>query len=149
MVKSNEDVGGIEARCIFLEPANLLKIEEQLATRTVLKYKEKFAVALKCIIHLHDERMFNTFKYSSFCHCMLDLIAPDKFSLLQDFKGIELSSVLLLDKYNLAKGAFTNDGYHLKVFLGNMTARALLLILHAFLILSLDCFFLLSHLLWT
>lgn len=84
-----------------------------------------------------------TYQNPPFGHCMFDLISTDYLSLLQYLKSIELPSVLLFDKHHFTIRTFTNYRYHLKIFLADMGASALLLLCHNLLILLFKFFILL------
>lgn len=145
VVQRQQDVRGVEASGILLEPTDLGQIEEQLAAWAVLENKEQFAITLERIVHFDDEGMPNIFKDASLSHRVLHLIPLYDFCLLKHFERIQLAGVFLLHEHDLPKGAFANYRYHLKVFLRNVAASSLLLITNALLILSLDLLFLLGN----
>lgn len=64
VVQCQQDVRGIESCGVFLEPADLGKVEEEFTSRTILKHKEQLAIALERVIHLNDEWMPNVFLHT-------------------------------------------------------------------------------------
>ena len=59
VLEGKEYVGGIELGCFLSEPAYMLYIEEQLASRAVVQYKKEVAFTLKGVLHFHNHRVIN------------------------------------------------------------------------------------------
>lgn len=64
VVQCQQDVRGVESGGVFLETADLGKVEEEFTSRTILKHKEQLAIALERVIHLNDEGMPNVFLHT-------------------------------------------------------------------------------------
>jgi hypothetical protein len=61
MMKCKQNVGSVKSGCVLLKSPNLREVEEELTSWAVLKHEKEFAIALKCIIHFHNERMSDIF----------------------------------------------------------------------------------------
>ena len=69
---------------------------------------------------------------------MFDLVAFDDFRLFQHLESVELTIVLLTDKYHLAIGTLSNDADALEILLRNVLASLVLLLFDHILVLLLD-----------
>jgi hypothetical protein len=57
---------------------------------------------------------------------MLNLISSDDLRLLQNFKRVKLSSILLFNKTYFSIGSFTNDGNHFEILFSDITTFLIL-----------------------
>jgi hypothetical protein len=82
VMKSQQDITGVETCCIFLKSTYLRKIEEELTTSAVFKNEEELRFTLECKVHLDYEWMPDIFKNPPLGHGMLYLISFDDLGLL-------------------------------------------------------------------
>lgn len=79
-----------------------------------------------------------TYKDSPLSHGVLHLVSPNDLSLLEHLESVKLPVVPLLDQHYLSIRAFADDGYHLKVILGNVASSYPLLLCDDLLVLHFE-----------
>lgn len=75
MLECKKYIRGIEPGSILFEPADLRKVEEELAAWAILEDKEELSLALKGVVHLHNEGVPHSSKDAALSHCVLNLVS--------------------------------------------------------------------------
>lgn len=135
VVESQQNVACIESSGVLLEPPDLGQVEEQLSPGAVLQHEEELCLALESVVHSDYEWMLDILENPSFCHRVLDLVALDDLSLLEDLHSVEHSVVLFLYEHYLAVGALADDGDGLEVILVDAAGLLLLVMNHVLVLL--------------
>ena len=102
---------------LFLKPAYLVQVEEELATWTVLKNEEEFSITLERVFECNHERMPDRLKNSPFRQRVLDLVLTNDILLLQGLHRVELTCVLFANERHGSVRSFTDDRERFEVFL--------------------------------
>ena len=63
MLERQENVRSVKLGSVLLKATDLAQVEEQFATRAVLKAEVKLALSLERVVHLDNELMVYTFLY--------------------------------------------------------------------------------------
>ena len=61
-----------KSNCVWGMPY-ISKVEEQLATRTVIQHKKEFVCCLEGHLEAHDVRMIDVAQYTALCLCVFHL----------------------------------------------------------------------------
>lgn len=66
----------------FFKSSDLLNVEKEFTTWTVVQYQKEFFGRLECKVHLHDKRVSYALEDLTLGHCILDLLFLADESLL-------------------------------------------------------------------